>query len=752
MANRSQGATAAAAAAGDDNNNDVICLDGAGDTTDEDFNAMFTYTPTTGEILDALKSTKIVGKMDVKKRTLASVGVGAIRASILEKLNDDDKKAFEVALPLKKAGQQHELKLPSAIAVSRSWVAVSDVLGRLACDDSKWPYRTTASNDLRSKLIAASKQLKDAVEAAKTQIHTEKQTQVKAAQVKLAITQLPTTVGFGQGDWVVPEDPAHANCLFCNHKSIDMVKDVVGIQQRNESKTRNYAAEKKAFEEAKASNPSATRESAKGGKTSRAPPKPNLEPMTARCCCRSFRRVQNGSDLASTCPIRCVNQETGEAYKDDGPNGTECPYCRCQCAAAYDVSIFLYCICMCVLSLHVDDAFFTFPQSQLTDDPRFALFASSPTKPNCLDLHVQITKMHAIAPSLEIAKGDQASSLVARDMAIQSSAGAMGAILSNAASAAANELARRSHFQSANQSHQELQQEACQLRAEIAAAGVAKTMGMDQHNPWRQAARAAMAPNGLTSTYHHPGGQGVIDARAFASSRSSHREATNSLQVKDPAKVPHKSSGTKRKSKKKDYYPCGKPPITTKTTSSTTKTYSFNNPFGMEQGSTNTAASSFSFPAVQFKQTTISSTTASSSSMAAASSASTLCDLTYSPPEKGPETIGQYQAVESSSTTRTSTKYSPKTDMKKRSITRLTKASERKVESYDIENNGKPIYKEETEEEKQERKKSKTTLTACLKKDNKALLDHIIGDGVENQGIEDSQQMVYKLQDIMGDD
>ena len=288
MANRSQGATAVAAAAGDDNNNDVICLDGTEATTDEDFNAMFTYTPTTGEILDALKSTKIVGKMDVKKRTLASVGVGAIRASILEKLNDDDKKAFEVALPLKKAGQQHELKLPSAIAVSRSWVAVSDVLGRLVSDDSKWPYSTSASNELRSKLIAASKQLKDAVEAAKTQIHTEKQTQVKAAQVKLAITQLPTTVGFGQGDWVVPEDPAHANCLFCNHKSIDMVKDVAGIQQRNESKTRNYAAEKKAFEEAKASNPSATRESAKGGKTSRAPPKPNLEPLTARCCCRSL--------------------------------------------------------------------------------------------------------------------------------------------------------------------------------------------------------------------------------------------------------------------------------------------------------------------------------------------------------------------------------------------------------------------------------------------------------------------------------
>ena len=109
MANRSQGATAAAAAAGDDNNNDIICLDGTEAITDDDFNAMFTYTPTTSEILDALKSTKIVGKMDVKKRTLASVG---IRASILEKLNDDDKKAFEVALPLKKVGQQHELNSP----------------------------------------------------------------------------------------------------------------------------------------------------------------------------------------------------------------------------------------------------------------------------------------------------------------------------------------------------------------------------------------------------------------------------------------------------------------------------------------------------------------------------------------------------------------------------------------------------------------------------------------------------------------
>ena len=354
--------------------------------------------------------------------------------------------------------------------------------------------------------------------------------------------------------------------------------------------------------------------------------------------------------------------------------------------------------------------------------------------------------MHTIAPSLELAKGDQAPSLVARDMAIQNSAGAMGAILSTAASAAAKELNHRSHFQTAYQTPQEWQQEASQLRAEIAAAGVAKTMGMDQHNPWRQVARATMAPKGLTSTYHLPGGQGVIDARAFAPSRSNHREATNSLNTKDPAKVPHKSS-SKRKSKA-NYHPYGKPPIATRTTSSTTKTYSFNNPFGTEKGSANAAASSFSFPAVQFKQTTVSSTTAASSSMVAASSASNLCDLTYSPPK----TIGQYQAVESSSTTRTSTKYSPKTDMKNRSIGRLTKASQRKVDHYDMTKSGKPVYKEETEEEEQERKKSKTTLTACLKKENKDLLDHIIGDGVENQGIEDSQQMVYKLQDIMGDD
>ena len=378
MANRSQGATAAAAAAGDDNNNDIICLDGTEAITDDDFNAMFTYTPTTSEILDALKSTKIVGKMDVKKRTLASVG---IRASILEKLNDDDKKAFEVALPLKKVGQQHELKLSNTAAVSTSWFTVSDILGRLVSDDSKWPYSTTASNELRSKLVAASKQFKDAVEAAKTQVLSEKQAKVKAASVKLSLSELPTTVGYGQGDWVVPADPANGRCAFCKHVSIDTPKDAAQRQQRNVDKTLQYAAAKKAFEEAKASNPGATRESAKGGKTSRAPPKPTMEPLTARCCCRAFHRVKNGSDEGTTCPILCVNQDTQEAYKDDGPDGTECPYCRCQCAAAYDVSIFLFYICVCVVSLHVDGAFFALPQSQLTDDPRFALFilVSSPT-------------------------------------------------------------------------------------------------------------------------------------------------------------------------------------------------------------------------------------------------------------------------------------------------------------------------------------------------------------------------------------
>jgi hypothetical protein len=694
---------------------------------------MFTYQPTKDEILDALRSSKIFGKMDAKKRKLAAVGLGTIRASILEKLNDDDKKSFETALPLKKTkpGDPSELKLgSSAITVSRSWVTVSDVLSRLVTDEGKWPYNTSSSSELRSKLIAISKELKEAVEAAKTQVLTEKQATVKAAQVKLSNVQLPTTVAFGRGEWGAPADPAHAKCLFCKHTSIDTLKDVAQIQQRNAARLRQYDADKKAFEEAKAGNPGATRESAKGGKTSRAPPKPTMEPLTARCCCRSFRRVKNGSDEGSTCPILCVNQETQEAYKDDGPNGTECPYCRCQCTAAYDVSVLFFFVCVSFNCMCVDST-----------DLRVPRHASS------ILFIVQLVKMHLIAQSLELAKGDQAPSLVARDVAIQNSAGAMGAILSTAASAAANEVARRPHWQTANQTPQERQQEASQFQAEVAAAGIAKTMGLDQHLPWQQAGRHALAPNGLSSTYHLSDGR-VVDARSFATSRSTHREATNSLNLKEPAKVPHKSSATKRKSKV-NYHPHGKPPIATKTTSSTTKTYSFNNTFGTGKGST----ASSSFPVVQFNQTTVSSTAASSSMAAAASSASALYDLTWSPPKcKGPDSIGQYQAVASSSTTRTSAKYTPKTDMKKRSLKRLTEASERKVKSYDIENSGKPIYKEETEEEKQERKKSKTILNACLKKENKEVLDHVIADGVENKGIEDSQQMVCKLHDIMGDD
>ena len=64
-----------------------------------------------------------------------------------------------------------------------------------------------------------------------------------------------------------------------------------------------------------------------------------------------------------------------------------------------------------------------------------------------------------------------------------------------------------------------------------------------------------------------------------------------------------------------------------------------------------------------------------------------------------------------------------------------------------------PVYKEETEKEKKKRKKSKAVLNdlnACLKND--PLFKRVVEEGVVHNGIEDSQKMVYALEDAMGEE
>jgi hypothetical protein len=87
--------------------------------------------------------------------------------------------------------------------------------------------------------------------------------------------------------------------------------------------------------------------------------------------------------------------------------------------------------------------------------------------------------------------------------------------------------------------------------------------------------------------------------------------------------------------------------------------------------------------------------------------------------------------------------------MKKRSLARLTEDAKRKVKSYDVENGNAPIYKSETEEGEQKRKKSKETLNCCLQK--KDLFEGVVEHEVEKGEIENSQQMVHILEDIMND-
>jgi len=701
MANRSQGATAAAAAAGDNGHDDddaVVCLDGT--TTTEGLSSLYSYVPTQDEIRTALKSTKIVGTMDKKKQELAAAGLDPMRSAILRRLNNKDKTAFETALPIKnpaKAGDPCELKLSSAVSVATSWMAASAIVLRLINDTTKWSRRDGTA--LRAQLCVVSDTLEVAIEAAKTQVLKDKQAKVKAAMVDLSLADLPTSVGWCRGNWMAPPDPAHATCMFCTHVSIDVPKDLAVRQTQNEAALRKYTADKKAFEEAKAGNPDATRTAAKGGKTARAPARPKLKHMTARCACRSFNRPKAGSDVGSTCPILCVNQETGTAYKDDGPGGTECPYCKCQCTAAYD-----------------------------------------------------LTKIHLIGPGIALSQGEEAPSHQARQLALQSSAATVGGIMVSAVGAAQKEFTARPRWQTASMAPEDLQQEGRDLPPEIAAAQIAKTMAQDQHLPWVQEARSAIAPNGLSSVAHLPGGR-IVDARTYGSSRSSHRESTNSLFVaaKDTTKAPVSSSKSKAKAKAKaksnDYHPFGRPPVVTKTKTTTSNTYSFNGLMGTGLG----GGPAKSVPAITFNNETTTTSMAASAAVAVGGGGGgggATIDLTTSSPVKDKST-GLYQLVSSSSSSHTSTVDTPKTSMGKRVKKRLIASSCREVDYVDVENDD-VVFKDETERKKKKRMRNKATFNACAK--NPEAFEDIIEDAVARRGIDDSQQVVYSLHDLMSDE
>ena len=221
------------------------------------------------------------------------------------------------------------------------------------------------------------------------------------------------------------------------------------------------------------------------------------------------------------------------------------------------------------------------------------------------------------------------------------------------------------------------------------------------------------------------------------------------MAAKDTTKAPVSSSKSKAKAKSKaksnDYHPFGRPPVVTKTKTTTSNTYSFNGLMGTGLG----GGPAKSVPAITFNnETTTTSMAASAAVAVGGGGGGATIDLTTSSLGKDKST-GLYQLVSSSSSSHTSTVDTPKTSMGKRVKKRLIASSCREVDYVDVENDD-VVFKDETERKKKKRMRNKATFNACAK--NPEAFEDIIEDAVARRGIDDSQQVVYSLHDLMSDE
>jgi len=472
MANRAPGATAAPASGGGA---------GAASTTTgwAHFTEHFAYQPSKQDIVAVLKSSKLYGKVSEKVSFLSRIlGLGddSLRTLVVAKLSTEDAAAFNKALPLSKTAA---LKISTAEAAAEAWYVAHDTISRLLADDTKWST-TRATDESKDKLESFAATLCGTINDAKTKVLGDKQAKLKTCVIQLKPHQTPLRAPFCSQGWERPAIQSLRECPYCGHDSIDQPTNLRVVLARNKEKMAKAQKEYDDFKAATESNPNAKRPAAKGGTTTRAPPRltpKDLEPLIQRCCCMSFRRLRQGDDTGSTCPIQCINPETGMDYGYDAIGHAKCPYCLCNCVAAF-----------------------------------------------------QMGKNAEIRLAMEISKGSDGSALQARELSLRTSAAAVGAILRESSVYAHKEVAARLPHQNQAGSSDMLT-----LQAERAAVQISKTLGQNEHLPYAQTARGTIAPQGLTTLTHLRDGT-PVDTRSFGSSRN-HRQHQNSL-LKNQAKVP----------------------------------------------------------------------------------------------------------------------------------------------------------------------------------------------------------------------
>jgi len=144
---------------------------------------------------------------------------------------------------------------------------------------------------------------------------------------------------------LLPADEALRKCPYCNHDSVNFVRESLSFQDNNETVLREYHEKMEVWdkyqrekERAEGSSNRAMPSLPKGMKMKpRAPGKQQLQQIQARCACSSMHCTQQGSDIGSTCNIKCRHLPVGPRYQWDEFEGCMCTVCKCQCNKIWNV-------------------------------------------------------------------------------------------------------------------------------------------------------------------------------------------------------------------------------------------------------------------------------------------------------------------------------------------------------------------------------------------------------------------------------
>lgn len=144
----------------------------------------------------------------------------------------------------------------------------------------------------------------------------------------------------------VPNNIHYRKCLMCGHESINEPVENEDIFEYNQGVTRKYRERSRAWNE--------YQEKLKGGRNVPFPKDPTSDngallrrkPTMGKhkshllmCMCSTSMCYMHNSNDGSTCPIKCINPETGERFPVEGnPPRCICHRCDCRCQARYQTS------------------------------------------------------------------------------------------------------------------------------------------------------------------------------------------------------------------------------------------------------------------------------------------------------------------------------------------------------------------------------------------------------------------------------